>query len=146
MKIVIILRSYYGQDQTFGSITVPANKYLQMEVIDYTALPIETITLMEAAKKLRRLSVSTSEEVYDDTEDVVYKNGKLISAGREVSGSGTDLSNVIYDSSNRCTGFTLNGVTYSIDGWGTSQVTISGSDDSVRLMLLDVNGRIAGVR
>lgn len=61
------------------------------------------------------------------------------------AGAGVGVSGITYDGSNRCTGFTLGSVTYTITGWGSSTVTVNGSDGSIRTISFDGSGRINGV-
>lgn len=71
---------------------------------------------------------------------------RFLEAGA-VSGGGNSagLSAVSYDGSGRVTSYTLNDIDYVLSGWGTSTVTVTGSDGSVRTISLDGSGRIAGV-
>jgi hypothetical protein len=81
---------------------------------------------------------------------VTCKTGSLtydLSSSYLVSGGGNSagLTGVTYDGSNRVTGYTLDGVTYTVTGWGTSTVTVAGSDASTRTITLDGSGRFTGV-
>lgn len=62
-----------------------------------------------------------------------------------VVGNSAGLSNVVYDGSGRVTSYTLGGVNYAVTGWGSSTVTINGSDGSVRTISVDAQGRFTGV-
>lgn len=82
--------------------------------------------------------------VYDD--DGAQSLGEPVPGGFQSIATGTGvLSAVTYDVSNRCTSYTLNSTTYTLTGWGTSTVTVTGSDGSTRTITLDGSGRISGV-
>jgi hypothetical protein len=83
---------------------------------------------------------------YDVNTSVVGLDSSEVVAARSLTlGVGTGVSAVTYDVSNRCTGFMLGTVSYTITGWGGSTVTVAGSDGSSRAISLDGSGRISGV-
>ena len=83
---------------------------------------------------------------FDATPGVVKApSGGLSSAGVAFGFNSKGLSGTTYDGSNRCTGFTLEGIIYTITGWGTSSITISGNNGSSIVVTLDGSGRIQGV-
>lgn len=61
------------------------------------------------------------------------------------AGNSVGLTGVVYDGSNRVTAYTLDGVSYTLAGWGTAAVTITGDNGSVRVVSFDGSGRISEV-
>lgn len=55
------------------------------------------------------------------------------------------LSDVLYDGNNRVIQYKINGVTYSITGWGTSSVVITGNNGSTQTINCDGSGRFLEV-
>lgn len=145
MKTVYIFRSYYGFPQTFGTTTVPAYKFAKVSVATYEAFDDTVKGQIALAESLRRLSISVSEEEYDDTNDVKQTDtGSLSGPFGSIKLGSVGLSNVTYDGSSRVLGFRLNGVDYTI-AYAPTTMTISGSNDSETVINLDGSGRIIGV-
>lgn len=145
MKTVYIFRSYYGFPQTFGTVTVPAYKFAKVSVAAYEALDDTALAQIALAQNLKRLSIGTAEEEYDDTNDVKQTDaGQLQGPFGSINLGSVGLSNVSYDGSSRVLGFRINGIDYTVT-YAPTSMTVAGSDGSSKVINLDGSGRVIGV-
>ena len=131
---VLRLQSKEGNTQFSGASTTATGE------ASAGPFPGTTVIQVEVKGKVA-LYVDTPNSLRQDAT-----TGALTAAdGSPINLGSYGLSGVTYDGSNRVTGFVLDGVTYTFTGWGTSTVTITGSNGNTRRISLDGSGRFVGV-